>query len=149
MKNLFELISEEEYNLIEDKLFQDHHNRRFGKINASNGKSYAVGWRSDLLLPQIDEIQPGSISIGIDQKFAIISFIQNEKVLEIDLHYNFSESVFESGRLLVATELEVIEISSPKWKINRRVSLPSYFEKFTFENNIVKIECIDGELITW
>jgi len=122
-------------------------NKCFAKI--SNGIiSYQLAWQSDLLKPIVLNIKQEIYCIGIDQYFCVIDFTRINILLNLKLMYNFYDVKIFQDWIFVICELEIIKINKDNLNIEDEFGLPDFFEKMDFENNLIKIKCLNNNYIT-
>lgn len=133
---------DEFYSLRLPVVFNDKStSRSFGVIAIAGKPCFKMAWQSDLVEPVITEIRNDVVSIGIDQNLAIVNFTTNAILLNVELTYNFLTTEVLNERILMATELEVLEINSTSFEILHTYLLPDLFEEFVFENGTAEVRC--------
>jgi len=145
---IFKKITEEEFNKSAlPILFNEATSRRFGEIvNGSNG--FRFSWQSDLIEPVITEINKNIYSIGIDQNFAIVNLDENNVLLRLRLTYNFLTTKLYKGSIFVCTELEILRLEhGGNYQVLSSYPLPDFFEDIIFEDDIIKVKCVENDLI--
>lgn len=142
----FERISEEDFEKSNYKLFKLDYSRVYGRI-AFGDKSYSIGWRSDLISPEIIEITPNNFSVGIDQKFVVQNHSSDKLMFEMDLKSNFYLSKQFRGKLLIVSECDIYIVNMTTWEIDSQKQLPSLFEDFILNESKIVAKCIEGEEI--
>jgi hypothetical protein len=84
--------------------------------------------------------------LGIDQNFAILSFLKNKIELNLLLDHNFVDVKIDDIFIFIATELEIIVIDKNKFIITEIFYLPDFFEKFEISQNKIIVNCV-GDVV--
>jgi|GEM_PF-1599239 len=122
--------------------------RRFGVITGELMR-FKFSWQSDTIDPVLKVWDDGSFCcLGIDQMFSIIRFTENPFSWVVKLDYLLYDIRFIKGGVWVITELEILLIAAACFKIEKRISLPSFFHEIISEFPLVTVECMDGEIIS-
>jgi hypothetical protein len=147
--NVFSRISKEEaVNLKMPLLFSEvdeRLNKNYGKISDET-YNFIFSWYSDIE-PIVLEINPNIYSVGVDQHFAIVDFNSNAVLLNLNLFYNFYDTKIINEYFLVITELEIIKVDRITFKILSKFELPDFFNGLEFENGVLEVTCVGGEIV--
>jgi hypothetical protein len=142
-------ISQDDFdkNLQKAVFYDNSFDRRFRKVCLANVCFY-FAWRSDIVEPLISEIDTGIWAIAIDQNFAIVDFIKDEVLCKLALDYNFYTVKIINGKILIATELEILEMNKRNFKVEGTFALPDFFQEFYVETNLeIRARCVNGESV--
>jgi hypothetical protein len=136
-------VSEESFNNLKIPIiFNDNNTSRCFGVIRKDEREFGLAWQSDLIEPEVKEIDSSIYGIGIDQLFAIVDFKKNLVLLRLGLTYNFFTTQIFKDSILVITELEIIRLERIGFEISKRYSLPDYFEKAIFRDGILEIKCM-------
>ncbi|WP_419870496.1 hypothetical protein [Chryseobacterium sp. CT-SW4] len=143
----FNEISEESFTklnynfLFENKLSE----RAFGVISNDN-YFYKFSWQSDTIKPEILTIKETFCTVGIDLNYAILDFIKNCVILNIDLNSFFIKSLVHNEIIYVISETEIYLVSVQNFNVLQTIDLPDIFEEIIFESDKIIIKYYDGEI---
>ncbi|HPK10479.1 MAG TPA: hypothetical protein PK246_09115 [Saprospiraceae bacterium] len=140
-------ISESEFKRLKiPVLFEDElTDRTFGVL--SDGKNiFKLGWQSEIK-PVIKWIDLALCSIGIDLIFIIFEFGTGRVLKKLSLDYYFYDTKIFKEAMYVITELEIIKINITDLAIVGTYSLPDYYERIEFNEDLITIKCIDDEIV--
>ncbi|TXK75371.1 hypothetical protein [Mesonia sp. K4-1] len=115
--------------------------------NYGNEYKYKLGWQSESISPTILNIDKFIFSIGIDQIFVIFELHTGNILKRISLDYYFYDIKIFKEILYVITQLEIIKINITDLMIIEYFALPDYFESIEFEESVIYIKCINGEIL--
>lgn len=148
MEATFKEISHDQFvNVDLPWLFDDEStSRKFGLISVEQ-RGYKFSWDSNLIQPEIEKIETGVYSIGIDQHFAIVDFVRGMIPLNIHLFYNFYNTKLSGEHIFVCTELEVLVVRRGTYNVVRSFDLPEFFDELIIEASTVKIICVDQQVV--
>ncbi len=135
-------VSEDEFEKTDCPILFDNapYNRMFG-ILTNKRNCFRLAWRSELIKPDVLEVYPGIISIGIDQNYAIANL--NDATIPINLYlssYFLTQKLYRN-RLLVITQLEIVIIDMTSLEILDEYDLPDLFEDIEYNDNELIIRC--------
>lgn len=144
--NFIELTFEDFNKLNVPLLFGSEFEARcFGTIK--NEKiQYKLAWQSTGIKPLIKYIGNDICSIGVDLFFVIINSATGDIGLNLLLDYFFYDSKVNNEYLYIITELEIIEVLDSK--VFRRISLPDFYSEMEFEEKVLRIRCINDQILT-
>jgi hypothetical protein len=145
---MFKEISDTEFKKLDCPiLFENEpYNRKFGIIT-NKKNNLGLAWGSDLIIPEIVEIESDIISVGIDQNFAIVNFNNGNILINIDLFYNFLTVKIYHRKIFVITELAIITIDQKSFLKLDEYDLPDMFKEIIFNDSHVVVKCSDGTSI--
>jgi len=143
----FKEISEESFTklnynfLFENKLSE----RAFGVISNDN-YFYKFSWQSDTIKPEILTVKETFCTVGIDLNYAILDFIKNCVILDIDLNSFFIKSLVHNEIIYIISETEIYLVSVQNFNVLKTIDLPDIFEEIIFESDKFIIKYYDGEI---
>jgi hypothetical protein len=109
---------------------------------------FRLAWYSELVKPDIFEINQLVYAIGIDQHFAIVNFSTHHVILTLTLSYNFLTTKSFGNWIFVITELEIIRIDKNNLRVVEENALPDLFESMFFKQNEIEVKCAENIIIT-
>lgn len=137
-------ITESDYNNSNAKvLFNGAElNRSFAKIDLGQIK-FKLAWQSDLVEPLLLELDNGLFCIGIDLNFVIVDSNTSTILLKLELNDLFKTVRLLDTSILIATDMEVVEVSRKTYEVINKTSLPDMFEDFIDSDNGIEALCFD------
>jgi hypothetical protein len=145
------LINKAEYDRLDCQiLFENKQaDRCYAKISNRNGNYFKFGWQSDLLNPQIIEIDYSIYAIGIDLDFIIINMSKHKIISHLILSNFFYDIKLFGNDICIATELEVIIMDKAHYKIKDTIPLTDFYSNMSFNDNFLIIDTIDNNSIKY
>lgn len=149
MQLAIEEISEKIYNTIDTPvLFETKlSSRKFALISYNNVKIYKFNWQSIDITPKFENLYDNVFLLGIDLSFVILDVESNTVYINLELDYFFYDIRVFKEILYVITELEIIEVNTRNFTLERTHQLPNYFSNFIINEDNITIECIDHEIV--
>lgn len=152
MNVVFKQISQSEYQsrdipvLFGDEMFD----RCFGTISDYTGEIYRLGWRSELLKPDLYMVGDRAFCVGIDQDFAIVGLADKKVYLYLKLAYFFYQVRQFKNFIFVITELGILLIDMMVYKVVRKYGLPDIFRSMSIrDNGDMMVRCLDGNCLSF
>lgn len=129
-------------------LFHEERTSRCFGIITNELISFKFSWQSDSIDPILKICENNnSCTLGIDQMFSIIKFSKNAIKFVLKLDYLLYDIKFIEERIWIITELEIVVIDGVNFNFVKKISLPSFFQAIILNYPVVKVECIDGEIL--
>ncbi|WP_326981989.1 hypothetical protein VUJ46_17420 [Chryseobacterium sp. MYb264] len=144
----FKEITEENFNKVNYHLLFENtlSGRSFGIISNDNF-NYKFSWQSDIVKPEINNIEDDIYSVGIDLNYVILDLVTNKILLNVNLNSFFIKSLVRNNIVYMIAETEVYLISAKNYNVIKSVDLPDVFEDIIFESDTAIIKCFGDEEI--
>ena len=113
-----------------------------------NGCFFQLGWRGDLILPVIKEIDSINFGLGVDFNFIIVNSEKKEIIFKLELDEYFMNFILINNEIYIASELKVIQLAINNFEILNEFYLPEIFDDFVITQNSIIASCINNETIT-
>lgn len=145
--NIREISKSDFNNLQLPVLFEDKLTDRVFCVISNGVNEYKFGWQSTLIKPRIRFINNNYCSIGIDLIFIIFDFNTGIILKKFSLDYYFYDTKIFNEFLYVITQLEIFKINTKALLVVETFALPDYFESIEFNERVISVKCIDGEVV--
>ncbi|MCW3463686.1 hypothetical protein [Chitinophaga nivalis] len=142
-------ITESDFNTSSKPLLfkSGYLDRRFALVGNNAVFSFLIGWQSDLLSPRVFTITHCDMAIGIDLSFAIVDFCENKVLMKLELPFNFIDLIQIGNKLVIVTELEIIEVE--EYSVVNNYFLSDVYEELSVVNGVMNVKCVNGDMLEW
>ena len=148
MSELFRQINENDFdNLKAEMLFSDSQVDNCYGLISSGQFTFKFSWTSDLISPDICEIELGKHAVGIDNHTAVVDLKIGEILLNVKLDFFFCGFLVLPRFFYIISELEVVEIEKTSFAISKRVGLPDVAKSYYLHDSGISIVCQDDQVI--
>lgn len=143
---ILERISKLDYDQLDGfKIIFSQPTKIFGKL-ASVENNVLLAWKSELVDPIVLEFN-NVFLIGLDNRMAVYNTKDNRLLALYPLSSNFLSFLKYQAGIIIIAELEALVLSKIDFSISKHIHLPDLVEDYKKEDDLVKIICMNGDIV--
>lgn len=144
----WQALSKADYLALEAPvIFEDQENDGlYGSVSKGN-LQFKFGWIREAVQPSVSWLSEDICAIGVDKHFSLVNFQTGTIALSPALDSYFVDTYLLEDTVLVACQLEVIQINRTDLAIESRYELPGFFVDLKIQPDGATVNCFDGSVI--